>query len=146
MMDSWRLMLWWIISKIFPLRVPWNFDFWTIGKQYDKNIDVSWHPERENLAYYSSKHQSPTIHHNLRPVYLNMPNSPRYLQRSVTPHLLRGCAKTSPRSVLRTHVLTYKGMVPTQVQKTVIQHNWVRTIYHHKLLVTYFDRTTIFIL
>ena len=24
------------------------------------------------------------------------------------------------------------------------QHNWVRTIYHHKLLVTYFDRTTVF--
>ena len=26
----------------------------------------------------------------------------------------------------------------------VTQHNWVRTIYHHKLLVTYFDRTTVF--
>ena len=24
------------------------------------------------------------------------------------------------------------------------QHNWVHTIYHHKLLVTYFDRTTVF--
>ena len=24
------------------------------------------------------------------------------------------------------------------------QHNWVRTIYRHKLLVTYFDRTTVF--
>ena len=24
------------------------------------------------------------------------------------------------------------------------QHNWVRTIYHHKLLVTYFERTTVF--
>ena len=26
----------------------------------------------------------------------------------------------------------------------VMQHNWVRTIYHHILLVTYFDRTTVF--
>ena len=26
----------------------------------------------------------------------------------------------------------------------VTQHNWVRTIYKNKLLVTYFDRTTVF--
>ena len=26
----------------------------------------------------------------------------------------------------------------------MIQHNWVRTIYHHKLFITYFDRTTVF--
>ena len=90
--------------------------FWTISKQDDKTIDVSWHPGRENLADYSSKHHYPTIHQNLRPTYLHMTNSPKYLQRSVTPHLLRGCAKTSPRSVLRTHVLPYRGMVPTQVQ------------------------------
>ena len=25
-----------------------------------------------------------------------------------------------------------------------MQYNWVRTVYHHKLLVTYFDRTTVF--
>ena len=25
-----------------------------------------------------------------------------------------------------------------------MQHNWVRTIFHHKLLVTYFDCTTVF--
>ena len=35
-------------------------------------------------------------------------------------------------------------MVPKLVQKKVTQHNWVCTIYHHKLLVTYFDRTTVF--
>ena len=26
----------------------------------------------------------------------------------------------------------------------MMQHNWVQTIYHHKLLVNYFDRTTFF--
>ena len=78
--------------------------FWTISKQDDKNIDVSWHPGRGNLADYYFKHHSPNIHQNLQPTYLHMPNSPRYLQHSVTPHLLLGCAKTSPCSVLRTHV------------------------------------------
>ena len=62
--------------------------FLTISKQYDKTIDVSWQPGRENLAEYSSKHHHPTIHHNLRPTYLHMPNSPIYLQRSATPHLM----------------------------------------------------------
>ena len=39
--------------------------FWTISKQDDKTIDVSWHPGQENLAGYFSKHHSPTIHQNL---------------------------------------------------------------------------------
>ena len=90
--------------------------FWTISKQDEKTIDVSWHPGRENIADYSSKHYSPTIHKNIRPTYLHIPNSRRYIQRSVTPHLLRECAKTSPHSVLCTNVLPYRGMVPTLVQ------------------------------
>ena len=51
--------------------------FWTIIKQDDKTIDVSWHPWRENLADSSSKHHSPTINQNLQTTYLLMPNSPR---------------------------------------------------------------------
>ena len=62
--------------------------FWTISKQDDKTIDVAWHPGRENLGDYSSKHHPPDIHQNLRPTYIHMPHSPRYLQRSVPPHLL----------------------------------------------------------
>ena len=96
-------MLRWIISN-------------TMSKQDDKTIDVSWHPGRENIADYSFKHHSPTIYQNLQPTYLHIPNSPRYLQHSVTSHLLRGCAKTSPRSVLRTHIVPYRRMVPTPVR------------------------------
>ena len=62
--------------------------FWKISKQDEKTIDVSWHPRRENLGDCSSKHDSPTIHQNIRLAYQHMPNSPRYLQHSVTPHLL----------------------------------------------------------
>ena len=62
--------------------------FWTISKQDDKTNDVAWHPGQENLGDYSSKHHPPAIHQNLRPTNLHIPNSPRYLQRSVTPHLL----------------------------------------------------------
>ena len=86
--------------------------FWTISKQDDKNIDISWHSEWENLGDYSSKHHSPTIHHNIRPTYRHIPNPSRYLQRSVTPHLMQGCAKSSPCSILLTIFLPYRGMVP----------------------------------
>ena len=67
--------------------------FWPISKQDDKTIDVSWHPGRENLGDYYYKHHSPTIHNKIRPRYLHMPNSPRYIQCSFTPHLLKGCSK-----------------------------------------------------
>ena len=87
--------------------------FWTISKQDDITIHFSWQPGQGNIDDYSPKYHSPTNHQNLRPTYIYMPNSPRYMQHSVTPHLMQGCAKTSPRSILRTHNLTYRGMVPT---------------------------------
>ena len=39
--------------------------YWTISKQDDKTIDVSWHTGQDNLDDYSSKHYYPTIHQNL---------------------------------------------------------------------------------
>ena len=105
-----------IIHKTIKQQQPRTMNmcyFWTRSKQDDKTIDVSWHPGRVNLSDYSYKHHSQTIHQNIRLTYLHMLNSPKYLQRSVTPHLLRGCTKTSPRSVLCTHILPYRGMVPT---------------------------------
>ena len=62
--------------------------FWTISKQDDKTIDVAWHTGQENLGDYSSKHHPPVIHQNIQPTYLHMQNSLRYLQHSVTSHLL----------------------------------------------------------
>jgi len=91
--------------------------FWTISKQKDKTIDVQWHPGKENLGEYASKHHPLNIHQNVRPTYIHIHNSPRYLQRSVAPHLLRGCAETLARSTIRTHVSPYRGMVPTHVQR-----------------------------
>lgn len=62
--------------------------FWTIGAQDDKTIDVSWHPGRKNLGDYVTKHHPPKHHQHVRPTYLHMHNSPKFLQRSLPPHLL----------------------------------------------------------
>ena len=74
--------------------------FWTVQKQKDKTIDVSWHPGKENLGDYVTKHHPSNIHRHVRPLYLHTATSPRFLQRYATPHLLRGCAKTPTRSTL----------------------------------------------
>ena len=76
--------------------------FWTIQKQNDKTIDISWHPGKENLGDYVTKHHPPNHHQHVRPTYLHMKNSPRFLQRSLPPHVLRGCVKPYARSSLRT--------------------------------------------
>ena len=94
--------------------------FWSIAKQRDKTIDVSWQPGKENLGDYVTKHHPPNIHQHVRPLYQHMQTSPRYLQRYAAPHLLRGCAKPPVRSFLHTPRLPYNSMVciPTHMFST----------------------------
>ena len=90
--------------------------FWTLQKQKDKTINVSWHPGKENLGDYVTKHHPPNIHRHVRPLYLHMSTSPRFLQRHAAPHILRGCAKTSTRRTLRVPISPYNSMtrIPTR--------------------------------
>ena len=90
--------------------------FWTISKQKDKTVDISWQPGKENLGDYVTKHHPPTIHQHVRPLYQHMHTSPRYLQRYAAPHLLRGCAKLPTRRTLHTAVIPYNSMsrIPTR--------------------------------
>ena len=71
--------------------------FWSIDKQQDGNIDVSWHPGGENLGDYASKHHPPSVHRAVRPLYVHTSSSPRFLKRHPAPHQLRGCANTHTR-------------------------------------------------
>ena len=64
--------------------------FWAVEKQKDNTIDVSWQPGKENLGNYVTKHHPGKVHREIRPTYLHMDNSPRYLQRSLPPYILRG--------------------------------------------------------
>jgi hypothetical protein len=86
--------------------------FWVISKQSDGTISVTWHPGRDNLGDYVSKHHPPKHHQHVRPIYLHMKSSPRFLQRSLPPHLLRGCVKPHVRTALRTRGLRTTSMVP----------------------------------
>ena len=67
--------------------------FWVIDQQSNKIINVWWYPGAENVGDYVTKHHAPSHHQKVRRIYTHLPNSPKYLQRALAPHLLRGCVK-----------------------------------------------------
>ena len=68
--------------------------FWVGDKVPQDIYDLFWHPGQENLADYQSKHHAGSHHVNVRPYYLHMENSPRFLPRAIRPSTLKGCVGT----------------------------------------------------
>jgi hypothetical protein len=68
--------------------------FWVGDKVAQEIYDLLWHPGQENLADYQSKHHVGAHHANVRPYYLHMENSPRFLPRASRPSTLKGCVGT----------------------------------------------------
>ena len=56
-----------------------------------KNFDFSYQPGLENLADYPGKHHPGSHHTEVRPYYVHMNNSPRYLVQADKPSVRRGC-------------------------------------------------------
>lgn len=65
--------------------------FWVTDQVQRKLFDILWYPGKENLADYFTKHFTAPHHRAVRPYYLAMPNSPKFLPRAATPKELRGC-------------------------------------------------------
>jgi hypothetical protein len=65
------------------------------------NFDVKHHPGAENLGDYTSKHFHAPHHRNVRPIYMHEKNSPRFLQRAMTPSDLRGCVGNKVGAYIR---------------------------------------------
>ena len=68
--------------------------FWTINKHNNSKINVQYHPGKENLSDYVTKHHVPSHHQKLCPMYISMPNSSRYLQHSLQSYVIQGSVKT----------------------------------------------------
>ncbi len=71
-----------------------NTFFWVGHKIAQDMYELSWHPGQENLVDYQSKHHMGSHHINVRPWYLHMENSPRYLPQAQRPSTLKGCVGT----------------------------------------------------
>ncbi len=76
-------------SRSMKMRLVW------VGDKIAQDMcEVSWHPGMENLADYQSKYHLGSHHVNIRPWYLHMKNSPRYLPRAQSQSTLKGCVGT----------------------------------------------------
>ena len=75
--------------------------FWVCDKEAQEIYDVKWHPGKENLADYQSKHHPGAHHTAVRPWYLHEHNSPLVLPRASRPSTLKGCVGTLPQGYVR---------------------------------------------
>eukprot|EP00957_Ditylum_brightwellii_P126957 9678825-Ditylum_brightwellii.AAC.1 len=76
----------------------------------------------ENLGNYVTKHHAPTHHIKICPLYLHSPTSPRFLPRTLSPSVLRGCVDPAlaERRPVRTQDRTLAGaLVPTALAFTL---------------------------
>ena len=67
--------------------------FWLLDQEAQRMFDFQYHPGLENMADYPSKAHTGAIHQHVRPYYLHMDNSPRFLPRAHRPSTRRGCAE-----------------------------------------------------
>jgi hypothetical protein len=65
--------------------------FWVGDTVAQEMYKLRWHPGQENLADYQSKHHVMSHHINIRPWFLHMENSSRFLLRAQKPSTLKGC-------------------------------------------------------
>ncbi len=68
--------------------------FWVGDKVAQAMYILIWLPGLENLADYQSKHHVGLHHVAVRPYYLHMKNSPRFLPHAARPSTLKGCVGT----------------------------------------------------
>eukprot|EP00804_Cyclotella_cryptica_P019448 CCRYP_006615-RA/>CCRYP_006615-RA protein AED:0.18 eAED:0.18 QI:0/0/0/1/1/1/3/0/869 len=86
--------------------------FWLLENQNNKLCNFQYHPGLENLADYPSKAHPGGHHMTLRPLYVHMPTSPRFLARAAKPSVWRGCADKVGRMGIRKYPLPTLARVP----------------------------------
>ena len=75
--------------------------FWVGDKLAQDMFALHWHPGQENLADYQSKHHIGSHHLAVRPWYLHLHDSPKFLPRALRPSALKGCVGTLQNGYLR---------------------------------------------
>jgi hypothetical protein len=104
------------LSKTMDIRHHWLTD-----KFRQKQFDVYWHPGRENLGDYHTKHHSAQHHKDIRGLILHQANSLQVLQ---------GCVKLLllPQPQMRAHGRTDKSKRPESHPTKECAHACVRCL------------------
>jgi hypothetical protein len=100
--------------------------FWVCDKVAQDVYDVKWHPGKENLADYQSKHHPGAHHNTVHPWYLHEVNSPLVLPRASRLSTLKGCVGTLPKGYIRSVPL---HRVPLRQSATAHQVHTVPAYY-----------------
>ena len=95
--------------------------FWLLDGNVNKEFQFKHCPGEEILADYQSKAHTGAYHRMVRPLFLQMHNSPRVLLRSKTPSERRGCVKTPEHTYLRsirksTVLPSYPSLARTRIR------------------------------
>ena len=64
--------------------------YWIRDRTEQKQFKIFWAPGSLNLGDYFTKHHAPAHHRNVRPLYLHMKESPRFVPTKDPPSDLRG--------------------------------------------------------
>ena len=109
----------------------------------NKEFDVQWHPEKENLADDFTKHFDAAHHQHVRPWYVHEQNSPRELPQAAAPKALQGCVGTQEGGYTKGGPLpkinpirrvTSSSIPLDKLDRAVTASTWqqtVRTYMHH---------------
>ena len=117
--------------------------FWTISKQDDKTTDVALHPGRE-ISVIILQNIILQLYTRIYDQHIYICQIHLDIYSAVSHHTYCKGVLKPPHVVSYIHTF-YRTEVwyLCTIRTIVTQHNWVRTIYHHKLSVTYFDRKTV---
>jgi hypothetical protein len=85
--------------------------FWVADAVVQGKFEIKYHPGKENLGDYQSKHHVGAHYTAVHPWYLHKPTSVRELPHASKPRTLKGCVGTLPDGYVRTNPLP---QVPTK--------------------------------
>jgi hypothetical protein len=94
--------------------------FWLLDGANQKLFDFQYHPGFENLADYPSKAHLGSHHLAVRPIYVHMPTSPRFLKRAAKPSVRRGCVEQVKPSYIHTKPLPVLLRLPRVVPRNLV--------------------------
>ena len=86
--------------------------FWLLDQEAQSIFKFHLHPGQENLGDFPTKNHDAATHQRVRPFYVHMRNSPRYLPRVARPSARRGCVGKEGDPYLRRSPLPDLSRLP----------------------------------
>ena len=94
--------------------------FWLLDGNEQELFSFQYHTGVENLPDYLSKRHPGSRHLGVRPCYLHMPTSPRYLARAAKPSKRQGCFDQGKPTYYHRHLIPDPLCLPNIVDHSAL--------------------------